>query len=320
MAPYSFIIRAEGSPQAKGTRWFATETGSNQRFLVGKTVSFRDGDGDHRGITQTGLLKEIPQLYYDRSNEENRFGPWAHFIWPTVYAESSGGHHLLVNTYDRARFTFGFYQLAAHTPNDNLILLFRQLLGLPKAAAYFPDLTLESGRVYRVTQGGETVSLETATNVTRPNGKTENQIVGFMTYLNPDTQNAGEIEALNTAKLIHWFLSDPAAVSESVATAIGIMKRKLKSAAQTYGLSGRRPELAIWVSDILHHGRGTSAEIRNALAAGNFDAQIQSLFLVGSHIKAYDGRRKAVQRCISTLISEARFAGLRLGQGALAFD
>jgi hypothetical protein len=109
-------------------------------------------------------------------------------MWPTIVAESAGGHHLLVNTYDRARFTFGFYQLAAHTPDDNLILLFRELLKLQNAATYFPDLTLQSNRVHRIA-GGQSHSLETVTSVHRPNGKLEKQILGFMAYLNPDTTN-----------------------------------------------------------------------------------------------------------------------------------
>src|SRR5262245_55947408 len=126
MAAIDFSITHEGEPQKTLTKWFAKPSDGGKKFLVGYTVSFKDGDGAHKGLALTRFLNEAPKLYYDRVAAAKDFGLWSHFIWPTVVAESAGGHHLLVNTYDRARFTFGFYQLAAHTPNDNLILLFRR--------------------------------------------------------------------------------------------------------------------------------------------------------------------------------------------------
>jgi hypothetical protein len=230
-----FDISVSGAPQVKGSKWTAKVKGSTQpAFLVGATVSFKDGDGQHRGLYQPSL-SQLPKLYYDRQTAAASIGLWAHFMWPTVTAEG-GGHHLVLNTYDRARFTFGFYQLAAHTPKDNLILLFRALLKLPKAADYFPDLHLVDGKVSR-TDAGTTYSLETETQVHRPNGKVETQLVAFMSYLNPDTTTAGEAEVLNGAKLMHWLLNDPLAVDASVAVASGIMRRKVKAAASQHGLT-----------------------------------------------------------------------------------
>ncbi|TPW27219.1 hypothetical protein FJU08_20745 [Martelella alba] len=310
-------VECDGDPQKKGSSWFATDLSTGNKFLVGYTVPYSGGDGKHRGITQTKVLNGLPDLYYDRFQQELKFGSWAHFIWPTVVAESAGGHHLLVNTYDRARFTFGFYQLAAHTPNDNLILLFRKLLTLESAAKYFPDLVLKSNKVHLKGKNDNLTSLETVTSVTRPNGRVEDQIVGFMTYLNPDTQKVGEIEVLNTAKLMHWLMSDTEAVSLSVATALEIMKRKLKRAASTFGLVGKRPELAIWVSDILHQGRGGNAAIRNALSEADFNRQMQALYHIGSQNSQFAGRRKTVRDCIKKLVNEGRFDGKWLGQGEL---
>lgn len=263
-------------------------------------------------------IDKIPTLYYDSEQQQISVADLANFIWTTVVAQSAGSHGHLVNTYDITRFTFRYYQLAVHMPNDNLIFLIRKLLALPNASNYFPYLALKSGRVHLVGPGGKQVSLETVTTVTRPNGKVEDQIVGFMSYLNPDTHNVGEIEVLNTARLMHWLLSDAEAVKASVATALEIMKRKLKRAAKTYGLAGKSPELAIWVSDIIHQGRGSGATIKQTLAKPDFDSQMQALSLIGSETADYEGRRKTVRDCISKFVSEKRFDGKLLGQGKLS--
>lgn len=309
----SFDITLNGPAQTKGTQWSAKPKGSAEApFLIGATVPYSDADGAHRGLYQPNL-KKIPQLYYDRHAAAASIGLWAHFIWPTVTAEG-GGHHLVVNTYDRARFTFGFYQLAAHTPNDNLILLFRELLTLDKAKDYFPDLSLVGGRVHR-TDAGATYSLESETQVHRPNGKVETQIVGFMSYLNPDTTTAGEAEALTAAKLMHWLLNDPTAVEASVKVAFGIMRRKVRAAAQAHGLKGKDPRLGIWVSDIIHQSRGTSAQITAALGKSDLAKQLQALSEIGED--KYPERSKTIRSRISTLDGEQAFSGVSLGDAKL---
>lgn len=310
----NFSIAADGDPQKTFTRWTATPDDGGAPFLVGQTVSFSDGDGAHRGLYQTRVLGEIPSLFYDRKTSEAELGLWAHFIWPTVVAESAGGHHLLVNTYDRARFTFGFYQLAAHTPNDNLILLFRELLTLPRVAEYFPDLTLKNGKVHRI-ENGAARSLEVVTNVHRPNGKFEDQIVGFMTYLNPDTTSAGESEAANAAKLMHWLIHDAEAVATSVRVAVAIMRRKVRNQAAAYKLKGKDPRLSIWVSDISHQGRGGSTAIKAALAEPTLTAQLAALAGIGQSEHAR--RIATVKARIKTLTDEGVFAGVVLGDDAL---
>jgi len=310
-----FQITSDGNPQTKGTRWFASHEASGPAsFLVGQTVPFSDGDGGHRGLYQTRVLSEIPKLHYDRTQAEADHGLWAHFIWPTVVAESAGGHHLLINTYDRARFTFGFYQLAAHTPNDNLILLFRELLTLPKAVDYFPDLILKAGKVHRQDSGALT-SLEVATNVLRPNGKYEDQIVGFMSYLNPDTVNVGEIEARNGARLMHWLLTDPEAVAVSVRVALAILRRKVKAQANVFNLAGKDPRLALWVSDIRHQGRGSNNQIKAALALGTLTDRLAALADIGA--SDHPTRITSVKKSIRTLQDEGRFAGVVLGDDRL---
>ena len=170
MSEINLSIIAPNNPQKKFSKWYAIDKKSQAKFLIGQTVPYKDADGNHRGLYNSRVINEIPSLTYDRSAAEKSIGLWAHFIWPSVTAESGNGHHLVINTYDRARFTFGFYQLAAHTPKANLILLFRALLKLPSAKSYFPDLFLKNGRVHRKNKNG-TYSLEVATKVHRPNGK-----------------------------------------------------------------------------------------------------------------------------------------------------
>ncbi|UPK00893.1 hypothetical protein [Bradyrhizobium sp. 170] len=314
MTVTDFKITQDGEPQTKFTKWFAKPAGSTKKFFVAYTVPFSDGDGTHKGLAQTKFMNELPALFYDRHEASNDFGLWSHFIWPTVVAESAGGHHLLVNTYDRARFTFGFYQLAAHTPDDNLILLFRKLIGLPTAQDYFPDLTIESGRLHRVADG-RSYSLEEVTTVHRPNGKVEDQLVSFMTYLNPDTTTVGDAEALNTAKLMHWLLNEQDAVKASVSTALDIMRRKVKRLASTHDLVDKQPELAIWVSDITHQGRGSKADIKDALKKPTLDEKLDALFEVGA--PEYLSRRRTVRNGIKTLMNEGVFESVVLGDDKL---
>jgi hypothetical protein len=309
-----FSITTDGDEQKKFTRWTAAPDNGDAPFLVGQTVPFSDGDGAHRGLYQTRVLTEIPSLFYDRKSSEAELGLWAHFIWPTVVAESASGHHLLINTYDRARFTFGFYQLAAHTPGDNLILLFRELLTLPSAVAYFPDLTLRNGKVHRI-DGSSLKSLEIVTNVHRPNGKFEDQLVGFMSYLNPDTTSAGAIEAKNAARLMHWLSADPDAVAASVRVAISILRSKVKRQATAYKLAGKDPRLAIWVSDIAHQGRGGSSVIKTALAKPTLAAQLAALETIGAG--DYATRIASVKASVRTLTEEGAFDGVVLGDDKL---
>lgn len=309
----AFDIAASGAPQIKGCKWTAKiRGGAEPPFLIGETTPYVDGDGPHRGLGQPSPSK-LPKLYYDRHAAVDAIGLWAHFIWPTVTAEG-GGHHLALNTYDRASFTFGFYQLAAHTPKDNLILLFRALLALPKAADYFPDLRLVDGKVWRTGEDGVPYALETETQVHRPNGKVETQLVAFMSYLNPDTTSAGETEALNGAKLMHWLLHDPLAVEASVKVAFGIMRRKIRAAAQQYGLAGKDPRLAIWVSDIIHQSRGV-AKIPAALAKPNLATQLKALSVIG--IEDYRARCETVAAKIEQLHAEGVFQGVTLGDARL---
>jgi hypothetical protein len=232
------------SLEREGPRFFARVDGG-PRFFVGSDV-FYEG---HRGLMNTRDESGTP---YKASDYRGRFGFWADVIYPTALCES-GGYFQRLNTYDAARFTFGFFQHAAHTPNDNFVLFLRQLLDLPLAAAYFPDLSLQHGAIHRMTDQG-LVRLESGDS-------TE----GLMRYLNPNRAVVDEGEVINAAKFVHWSLHDPAHRDLQVAFAISQQQKKMAQYGRLYHLHGVVDTVCLVVIDIRHQGRAKSRHIIEAL-------------------------------------------------------
>ena len=303
-----FKVDPFGEPQASGTKYYVIDQADGQKYYAGKVLKY----GSRRGLSRASTL-----LKYDRFESENDIGLWAHFMWPSVMAESHG-RYITINAWDRAHFTWGFYQLAAHTARDNLILLARELLKLPSAGKYFPDLTLDSeGKVAKI-KDGDLVSLEREVQVDVGNW-TETQIPDFMEYLNPSSRRVDNSEVLTSAKFAAWALEDPAMRKATVEISVAIMKRKIKARANTFGLIGKRPELAIWISDMFHQGRGSVSQVRDALSLSTFEKQLDALSEIdttGNHA----ARRKTVRKHIKVLMDEERFKGIGFGEGALSFD
>ena len=234
------------SLQREGQRYFATIDGG-QRFFVGSDVRYLS----HRGLMNTSDASGTP---YNPEEYRHRFGFWADFIYPTALCES-GGYFQRLNTYDRAGFTFGFFQHAAHTPNDNFILLLRQLLALPLAVVYFPELTLHQGTVHRLTDQG-LLPLET-----------DESTAALMQYLNSSHDVVDEREVIHAAKFVHWSLNDPAHRDLQVAFTIAQQKKKLAQYAQRYRLDGVVDAVCLVVADIRHQGRAKSNHLIEALAS-----------------------------------------------------
>ena len=232
------------SLEREGPRFFARVDGG-ARFFVGSDVVFEG----HRGLMNTRDELGNP---YNPADYRGRFGFWADFIYPTALCESRGYFQRL-NTYDAARFTFGFFQLAAHTPNDNFVVFLRQSLDLPRAAAYFPELTLRDNAVHRLTEQG-LVRLETADSTQ-----------GLLQYLNPNRDVVDEREVINAAKFVHWSLNDVAHRDLQVAFTISQQKKKLAQYHQLYRLDGVVDTVCLVVADIRHQGRAKSRHIIEAL-------------------------------------------------------
>jgi hypothetical protein len=306
--PLIFLIEPSDEPQSSKVRFYATESITGERFYVAQSTKYNT-----QNTTRIGLIRSSTLLEYDRDKAEEQIGLWAHFMWPTVMGES-GGRHLTINSYDRAHFTWGFFQLAAHTPKDNLILLMRELLTLPSAAIYFPDLKLVNGRVHYMSDG-ETSDLEHEERV-RVGSRYEWQITRFMRYMNPSSTWMDNEEIMNAAKFVHWATTDPEVVTKTIEVSLGILKRKALSYANRYGLFGRRPELAIWICDMFHQGRGSPSQVRAALALPTFFEQLEALSRIDT-TENHGSRLSTVKKYVKILLDENRFNGVKFGEGEL---
>lgn len=280
---------------------YYAKPGGGERFFIGSSTGYTD-DMERVGLQQgsKGRGWITTSGIYDRHAlaENPTIGKWAHFVWPTVMAESAGLHGR-VNTYDRAAFTFGLMQFAAHTPAKNLIKVFQRLLALPSAAYYFPELSLRAvdgqQRVHVQKLDGSWVNLELARTVKRPNGKEEIQLADFMAYLNPDANEVGPNELKAAARLMLWCAREEdarlAQVLEAVATVKGNLKWALTKMPEFH--PDKDWEKALWVGDILHQGRGGFATIRQALGSA------EALSNVGTG--DYKERKATVGTCIRQL-------------------
>lgn len=228
----------------ENTKYFAQVNGG-PRFFVGSDVRFRDS----RGLMNTSDSSGTP---YSPDHYRDQHGFWADFIFPIALCESRGFFQC-INTYDRARFTFGFFQMAVHTPGDNFVLLLRELLKLPLAEAYFPDLKLHDGAIHRSTEAG-LVRLETGSSTDL-----------LADYLNPVRSSVDDVEAVNAAKFVHWSLHDKSHRDVQVAFAVAQLQKKMRSYHQRYNLHRVPDTICIAVADIRHQGRARSADIIDAL-------------------------------------------------------
>jgi hypothetical protein len=198
-----------------------------------------------------------------------------------ISAGESSGYFNRLNTYDRAASTFGFFQLAAHTPDDNLVLLFRRAAVENSAfRALFPDLKLVDGVLHR-DLGTHTISLEK--QYPRPGHPTEKNLKDFMTYLNADGASIDDTELSTSARLVHLANSDETFNRLQVNVAAQITMRKLRSAYSVwYNLNDVSDLICTAIADIHHQGRGTKTEVRSALSsASTVQGKVNALCKVG---------------------------------------
>ena len=270
----SFGASADGSaPAFIGFQTAFTDKGSGQDFVGLFNVPTRD----------------LPKLVFRADDHRDRFGFWADFIEPTSHCE--GGNFLTLNTYDRAKFTWGFGQFGAHVPDGDFVVFFRDLLTRPEASDYFPDLAVKSDRICRVT-GGRVVPLETSTS-TEP----------LMAYLNPTTRAVEDAEVIAAAKLMHWTTTLADARSLQVLHMVGTFQRLMREADQRLGLDGKSADLCLVICDIRHQGRAKFAAMLAALGSGE---PLGALLSLGSI--AYPDRIKTLRK---ELKARSRlFAGL----------
>ena len=245
------------------------------KFFVGRRVTYKTNVGLYNVFAGSKLQK----LNFDAANYGPDFGFWAEFIAPTAGCE--GQNFLTLNTYDRAAFTFGFGQFAAHVPNGDFVNYFRALLAMPEAQDYFPSLALIDGHINKI-DGAAPVPIETASSTSK-----------LMAYLNPGLSEIEDPEVIAAAKLIHWTANHREARLAQIRQMIATFKGFMKEATRRGLIDGRSADQCCVIADILHQGRGTWAEIASALRSSRpFD----NLVAIGA--PEWDGRKATLRRLI----------------------
>ncbi|MGF1860558.1 hypothetical protein [Photobacterium profundum] len=247
--------------EKQGRQWFASLDGNrSKRFYVGRET---------KNGSYVGLFMRPNEYYgptYRAEDYIDRYDHWTQLLELTGYCESKNRFNL-INTYDSAKFTFGFYQLAAHTAHDNLILLFRALMGLPNSSDYFPELALHHGRLHRVNEDGGITDLEVESR-TGPGGR--RQLQRFMDFLNAKRLEHDRQEVLQSARVIHWANEDKLLRELQVEVACDILQTKMEQRyARWYDLDGKSDTICALIADIHHQGRASKNKVKAALRSGN---------------------------------------------------
>ncbi|CEJ14762.1 N-acetylmuramoyl-L-alanine amidase CwlH precursor [bacterium YEK0313] len=293
-------------------RMFRARTASGLSFIVGSSTSYTD-DMNRVGLFQgsTAITDSLRFGSYKAVDFAAAFGQWAHFIEPTLTAES-GARFATINTYDRAAFTFGAPQLAAHTPEANFILYLRALLDLPDADKHFPELSLRTNasgrRTVHLANGHGPVDLEEVTVVLRPNGRREPQLARLMAYLNgsPTEVDANELSA--AARLMNWLRTDAKAKELQIGVFIDGAKALLKTAkTKVSGFDGSDWRTALWIMDIRHQGRASYDELSAAMASAAPEKALRKLGLA-----RFKERIRTVEAAVERMAASGVMTGFRV--------
>lgn len=218
---------------------FFCRADSGSKFFIGRRVPYEGNIGLYNIFSQSPLEK----LYFRATDFTESIGFWANFVEPTAICE--GRNFLTLNTYDRAAFTFGFGQFAAHVPNGDFVQFSRSLLGTPSSLEYFPHLTIRNGRVCSVASSGSIVQLE-------DDDSTEK----LMRYLNPTLDEVEDSEVIAAAKLIHWTANVLEARQIQIDQMVKTFRSFMGRAEARIEMSNRPATHCCVIADILHHGRG----------------------------------------------------------------
>jgi hypothetical protein len=235
---------------------FSAKPDNEAAFAIGTKVRFRSRS---TGIERFGLSndsqffgsEEAKKHLYLAKDYEEVHPFWSSFIEPTAICE--GQSFISLNTYDRARFTFGFGQFAAHVPDGDFIRWFRDMLQRPEVVDYFPNLEVRGERIVKV-EDASVVAMESATS-TEP----------LMLYLNPTLNDVEDAEVIAAAKLIHWTVNHPDARLLQVQHMVNTARRLVKQADQRLGLDGVGADLCCIVMDVRHQGRAGFDDLQAAL-------------------------------------------------------
>lgn len=249
---------------------FSAKADNSPAFAIGAKVRYRNR---RTGVDRYGLSNdaghfgstEAKRQLYLAADYVGTYPYWAGFIEPTAICE--GQSFLSLNTYDRARFTFGFGQFAAHVPDGDFVRWFRDMLQRPEVVDYFPNLEVRGGRIFKV-EVNRAIPLESADS-TEP----------LQLFLNPTLDDVEDAEVIAAAKLIHWTNKHAGARLLQVQHMVATARALVKQADRRLGLDGRGGDICCVVMDVLHQGRAGFAELQAALAAPR---PYQALLQVGA--------------------------------------
>jgi hypothetical protein len=244
-------------------RNFSASADGGAPFPLASKVRYRNKAGVERfGLSNdSGSFgsNEAKKQLYKAKDYSGVYPFWSDFIEPTAVCE--GQSFISLNTYDRARFTFGFGQFAAHVANGDFVRWFRDMLQRPEVVDYFPNFEVRGGRIVKVEQT-KVVPLEDADS-TEP----------LQLYLNPTLDEVEDAEVIAAAKLIHWTNHHPGARLLQVQHMINTARRLVEEADRRLGLDGIDADLCCIVMDVRHQGRAGYDELQAALLDRNpFDA------------------------------------------------
>lgn len=286
-----------------GKDWTASAGG--EPFTVGR--EFRNPSADY-----TGLFIPSDKVYgprYSGDDYVDHLDHWAYLLELSGHCESKNRFNT-INTYDSAKFTFGFYQLAAHTAGDNLILLMHRLAELPEFADYFPELKVVNGRLHRVDGDGGATDLEEEM-ATGPNGRRQPQL--FMNFLNAKLREHDLQEVLMAARMIHWANTSPAHRAAQVAVANAILQRKMDIYQRWYDLDGRSDVICALVADIHHQGRAKRSAVEAALASADPEERLITIN------PSYAGRIRDLRAALGDLRARGKLGTRKLDAAAMQF-
>jgi hypothetical protein len=262
-------------------RIYSATAGGGSAFFVGIQTQYTDKTTHE---TFSGLYnvptKQLPKLLYTADAYRPTQDFWADFIEPTALCE--GQNFLTLNTYDRARFTWGFGQFGAHVANGDFVTFFRNLLGKPEKNDYFPDLELVNGHIAKL-QGSTAIPLES-----------DSGTQGLLDYLNPSSPNIDDAEVFAAAKLIHWTTNFDDARQLQVTQMVDTFKQHMNEADRRLGLDGKTADICCAICDIRHQGRGTYPTMQSALSSANPLAQLLQIGGI-----SYSDRVKTLKKALS---------------------
>lgn len=254
--PIDFTILREGK------EFRAKADGANP-FYIGRQVFYQGRVGlknDHDKITR--------DFVFDPKDYRGVYGVWADFIAPTASVESNSSF-VVLNSYDRAGFTFGFPQFAAHVANGDFVQFFRALLERAEAHQYFPNLVLRNGHIHSVEPLGD-VELENQDSSQK-----------LQRYLNQSDEIVDDREVIAAAKFVHWTMNHAGARELQVQHAVNVAQRLVQRVDRRVGLDGKPAPVCCVAFDLLHHGRGGGTVFPRIDAALKLANPLEELLRIG---------------------------------------